>query len=77
MLIAGLNYANSLALFLTFLLSGFALVTMHLCHRNLLGALLSAADAPPTFAQRPGTLRLTLENSAAVPRFRIESGVVG
>jgi uncharacterized protein (DUF58 family) len=75
MLIAGLNYANSLALFLTFLLSGFVLVTMQLCHRNLLGALLSAADAAPTFAHRPGNLRLTLENISTLPRFRIESGV--
>ncbi|MGH8179972.1 MAG: DUF58 domain-containing protein, partial [Steroidobacteraceae bacterium] len=37
MLGAGLNYANSLALLLTFLLAGFALVAMHECHRNLLG----------------------------------------
>ena len=29
MLVAGLNYVNSLALFLTFLLAGFALVAMH------------------------------------------------
>jgi uncharacterized protein (DUF58 family) len=75
MLIAGLNYANSLALFLTFLLSGFVLVTMQLCHRNLLGALVSAADAAPTFAHRPGNLRLTLGNTSTLPRFRIESGV--
>src|SRR5215469_908061 len=50
MLLAGLNYGNSLALFLTFLLAGFALVTMHECHRNLLGAALLAARAPPVFA---------------------------
>ena len=37
MLVAGLNYANSLALFLTFLLAAFALVAMQQCHRNLLG----------------------------------------
>lgn len=37
MLLAGLNYTNSLALFLTFLLTAFALVVMQLCHRNLLG----------------------------------------
>src|SRR5215471_6398170 len=37
MLLAGLNYANSLALFFTFLLTGFALVVMQQCHRNLLG----------------------------------------
>jgi uncharacterized protein (DUF58 family) len=75
MFLAGLNYANSLALFLTFLLSGFVLVTMQLCHRNLLGALVYAADAAPTFALRPGNLRITLGNTAAQPRYRIESGV--
>ncbi len=75
MLVAGLNYANSLALFLTFLLSGFVLVAMHLCHRNLLGTSLYAADAPPTFATRPGSLRLTLENTAPVARYRVESGI--
>ncbi len=75
MLIAGLNYANSLALFLTFLLSGFALVTMHLCHRNLVGTSLDAAHAPPTFALRPGNLEVTLGNAAPSPRYRIESGI--
>jgi uncharacterized protein (DUF58 family) len=75
MLVAGLNYANSLALFMTFLMSGFVLVTMQLCHRNLLGALVYAADAPPTFALRPGNLRLTLGNTSTVPRYRIESGL--
>jgi uncharacterized protein (DUF58 family) len=75
MLIAGLNYANSLAMFLTFLLSGFALVTMHLCHRNLQGASVYSAHAPPTFARRPGTLHLTLGNDAPMPRYRIESGI--
>ena len=75
MLVAALNYANSLALFLTFLLSGFVLVTMNLCHRNLLGTCLYTAIAPPTFVSRPGTLQLSLENQATLPRFRIESGI--
>lgn len=75
MLIAGLNYANSLALFLTFLVGGFILVTMQLCHRNLLGASLQSADAPPTFASRTGYLHLTLGNSSALARYRIESGI--
>jgi uncharacterized protein (DUF58 family) len=48
---------------------------MQLCHRNLLGASLYAAVAPPTFAPRSGKLRLTLENPAAVPRIQIESGI--
>ena len=75
MLAAGLNYANSLALFLTFLMGGFALVAMQLCHRNLLGTGLYAAHAAPTFAQRPGTLQLTLTNQGTQARFRIESGL--
>jgi uncharacterized protein (DUF58 family) len=75
MLLAGLNYANNLALFLTFLLGGFVLVTMQLCHRNLLGASLEAAAAPPTFARLPGNLRVTLGNSTTLPRLRIELGV--
>ena len=75
MLVAGLNYANSTALFLSFLLIGFTLVAMHQCHRNLLGAQLVAATAPPTFVHRPGTLTLTFENSATAARFRIAAGV--
>jgi uncharacterized protein (DUF58 family) len=75
MLVAGLNYANSTALFLTFLLAGFMLVTMHQCHRNLLGMQLVTATAPPTFAQRNGTLSLTFENAGAAPRLRISAGV--
>ena len=75
MLIAGLNYANSLALFLTFLFGGFALVTMHLCHRNLLGTSLDSARASPTFALRTGNLQITLGNDTPLPRYRIESGV--
>src|SRR5258708_35468223 len=77
MLIAGLNYANSIALFLTFLLTGFTLVTMHQCHRNLQGAKLVAATAQPTFAPREGTLSLAFENSAAAARFQIAAGAGG
>ena len=75
MLVAGLNYANSLALFLTFLLGGFGLITMHQCHRNLLGTTLRAAVAAPTFAQRSGTLRLQFDSSASAPRYRIAAGI--
>src|SRR3569833_4685129 len=64
MLIAGLNYANSLALFLTFLLSGFVLVSMQLCHRNLLGALVSAVVVVLLFVFRFVFLCLLLGNSS-------------
>ena len=75
MLLAGLNYGNSLALFLTFLLTGFMLVSMQQCHRNLLGTTLLAAHAPPVFAGTAPVLRVTLGNVAVRPRLRLEAGV--
>ncbi|HEV3181875.1 MAG TPA: DUF58 domain-containing protein [Steroidobacteraceae bacterium] len=75
MLLAGLNYANSLALFLTFLLAGFALVVMQQCHRNLLGTEVVAAIAPAVFARSPGALQLTLGNTDDVPRVRLEAAL--
>jgi uncharacterized protein (DUF58 family) len=77
MLAAGLNYTNSLALLLAFLLAGFALVAMHECHRNLLGVSLLEAAAAPLFAGSTGTLRLTLENTSRLPRYRLEAAVSG
>jgi uncharacterized protein (DUF58 family) len=75
MLVAGLNYANSLALLLAFLLAGFALVAMHQCHRNLLGLSLLEATAAPLFAGATGILRLTIENTSGLARHRIEAAV--
>jgi uncharacterized protein (DUF58 family) len=72
MLIAGINYGNSAAMFLTFLLGGFALVSMHQCHRNLLRASFISAAAPPTFADKHGTLRVTLSNDARFMRYGVE-----
>ncbi|MGH8133171.1 MAG: DUF58 domain-containing protein [Steroidobacteraceae bacterium] len=68
MLLAGLNYGNSLALLLTFLLAGFALVAMHACHRNLLGMALLSASAPAVFARSAGSLNVTLDNPTPVAR---------
>ncbi|HUA24021.1 MAG TPA: DUF58 domain-containing protein [Steroidobacteraceae bacterium] len=76
MLIAALNYANSLALLLAFLLAGFALVAMHECHRNLLGLSLLEADAPPLFAGSTGILHLTLQNASQAARYRVQTAVV-
>lgn len=77
MLIAGINYANSLALFLTFLLAGFGLVTMHQCHRNLVRTVLVSAATLPTFAGNPGTLRVTLKSDARFTRYGLEVDVNG
>lgn len=75
MVAAGLNYANSLALLLAFLLAGFGFVAMHECHRNLLGLSLLEAAAAPIFAGSVGRLRLTFENPSRVTRYRLETAV--
>lgn len=77
MMVAGLNYTNSLALLFAFLLAGFALVAMHECHRNLLGLSLLDAAAAPLFAGSAGTLRLTLANTSGPARYRVQIAVDG
>ncbi len=66
------NYANSAALFLTFLLGSFALVSMHQCHRNLLRTTFVSAAAAPVFVNARGVLRVTLGNQAKLIRYGIE-----
>lgn len=75
MLLAGLNYSNSLALFLTFLLAAFALVVMQQCHRNLLGVSVVAASAPAVFAARAAAVQVTLADTTAVARFALEAAL--
>ncbi|HEY6453895.1 MAG TPA: DUF58 domain-containing protein [Steroidobacteraceae bacterium] len=72
MLIAGLNYANSLALLVTFLLAALELVAMHTCHRNLLGLTVAELSAQDSFAAQHAQLRVRLANSSAQPRFGLE-----
>lgn len=68
MLLAGLNYGNSLGLLLTFLLGGIALVAMYECHRGLHGLRIVAADAGDAFEGTNGELRLGVENATTLPR---------
>jgi uncharacterized protein (DUF58 family) len=77
MLIAGLNYANSLALLMTFLLAGLALVAMHSCHRNLLGLGVITLSSQDSFAGERAALQLRLTNSTAQPRVGIELDAEG
>src|SRR5438105_10633271 len=75
MLIAGLNYGNSLALFLTFLLGAFALVAMQQCHRNLLGIAVLTLSAPAVFARARGAVHVTLANPAGLARYGVEAAL--
>ena len=77
MLLAGLNYANSLALFATFSLMSFGLVTMNLCHRNLMGLRISSATPLPAFAGDDAVVELSIENGTAVDRFSLRAAVNG
>jgi uncharacterized protein (DUF58 family) len=77
MLVAGLNYSNSLALLLTFMLGGFAVVVMHQCHRNMLGVTLNGIAAPACFAGETARLPLRLANSARLARRQIEGSLSG
>lgn len=72
MLIAGINYGSSAAMFLTFLLGSFTLVCMHQCHRNLLRTTFVTASAPPMFADKPGSLRVVFSSDAGFVRHGIE-----
>lgn len=71
MLLAGLNYNNSLGLLLGFLLAGFGLVVMYECHRNLQGLRIIAADAADAFAGELIGVSLAIENSLATSRHAI------
>lgn len=76
MLLAGLNYGNSLALLLAFVLSAFTLVAMQMCHRNLLGLTLQSASTPPVFAGDGGQLLLVL-GAQGTARAAIEGRLPG
>ncbi|HUN26728.1 MAG TPA: DUF58 domain-containing protein [Steroidobacteraceae bacterium] len=72
MLIAALNYANSLALLLTCLLGGLALVAMYSAHRNLLELEVLSAGTTPAFAGERAEIALTLANDSRLARFSLE-----
>ncbi len=77
MLIAALNYANSIALLLTCLLGGFAVVAMHQCHRNLADLKVASALTAPAFAGEHGALTLAVANDTPLARYGIEIDTSG
>jgi uncharacterized protein (DUF58 family) len=72
MLLAGLNYTNSLGLLVTFMLAGVALIGMYECHRTLQGLRIVAAEATDAFAGASGEVRLSVENSSPQARQGLE-----
>jgi uncharacterized protein (DUF58 family) len=71
MFLGAMNYANNLALGLTFMLGALALTAMHYCHRNLAGVHIRSAASEPVFAGQIARFRLALENDAKVARHEL------
>ena len=71
MFIGAMNYANNLALGLTFLLGALVLTAMHYCHRNLSGLLVRSGTCEPVFAGGVSKFQIALENNAPLARHEI------
>jgi uncharacterized protein (DUF58 family) len=71
MFIGAMNYANNLALGLTFLLGSLALTAMHYCHRNLAGIVIRSATSEPVFAGDIAKFHVAMENTASLARHEI------
>jgi uncharacterized protein (DUF58 family) len=73
MFIAGLNYQNSLALFLTFLFAAFGVIALLDTHRRLAGLRVVRIDATPAFAGDAVECRVVLDTHAVAdaPELRV------
>lgn len=71
MFIGAMNYANNLALGLTFLLGSLALTAMHHAHRNLSGLIVRSAISEPVFAGDTARFHIALENTAPLARHEL------
>lgn len=72
MLLGAMNYSNSMAFVVCFLLLGLALVSMYHTHQNLLGLEIAAAGADPVFCGRQAAFRLRVRNPGALWRQSIQ-----
>lgn len=71
MLLGAMNYSNSMAFMLTFLLAGLGLICMHHTHANLANLQMRAGDCPPVFAGEPARFHVLIDNSAATARYSL------
>ncbi len=74
MLLGSMNYSNSMAFALTFLLAGLGLVSMHHTHANLVNIQVRSGRIQPTFAGEPARFILELENPAPAARYALQAG---
>ena len=74
MLLGAMNYSNSMAFALTFLLGGLGLVCMHHTHANLVNIEIAAGRAPPVFAGETALFDVHLSNPSKRPRYALAGG---
>ncbi|HEX7380794.1 MAG TPA: DUF58 domain-containing protein [Nevskiaceae bacterium] len=74
MLVGAINYGNSMAFILTFLLAGLGFVVMHHTHANLVNLKVLARPVQPVFAGQPLAIELELSNPSRRVRYTIKAG---
>ena len=71
MLLGAMNYSNSMAFALSFLLAALGLVCMHHTHGNMVNVALRSGHAPPVFAGEIAHFEVLVENPASKPRYSL------
>ncbi len=71
MLLGAMNYSNSMAFALTFLLTGLGLIAMHHTHGNLVNLRVARLRCAPVFVGEDAHFRIQIENPSAQPRYSI------
>ncbi|MFT4045187.1 MAG: DUF58 domain-containing protein [Solimonas sp.] len=71
MLLGAMNYSNSMAFLLTFLLAGIGLLCMHHTHANLVNLRLRSGVARPVFAGETAHVEVRIDNPSAQTRLSI------
>ena len=74
MFLGAMNYANNLALGLTFMLGALGLTAMHYAHRNLANLRIASSAIEPVFAGDLARFAIALENQAALARHELTIG---
>lgn len=74
MLLGAMNYSNSMAFALSFLLGGLGLVCMHHTHGNLVNLEIAAGRAKPVFVGETAQFDVHLHNPSKRPRYALAGG---
>ncbi|HEX4871719.1 MAG TPA: DUF58 domain-containing protein [Nevskiaceae bacterium] len=72
MLLGAMNYSNSMAFALTFLIGGLGLISMHHTHGNLVNIELRAGRSRPVFAGEIAHFEILLDNPSPRARYALE-----